>query len=147
MPASRVPPVIMLVEDNPADLRLTQEVFEEAAFEHRLLVARDGEQALAMLRGQPPHAGHDSYRIDDMPRLYSGCYGLGSRDLQPEALVAAIENMLPDGAHKPFYYLSVDFVHDTPANPKQEIYQQNLVDGAGLDPARDIPSCRMGPIA
>jgi pyruvate-ferredoxin/flavodoxin oxidoreductase len=78
--------------------------------------------------GQPPHAGHDSYRIDDMPRLYSGCYGLGSRDLQPEALVAAIENMLPDAAQKPFYYLSVDFVHDTPANPKQEIYQQNLVD-------------------
>ena len=56
MSASRVLPVIMLVEDNPADLRLTQEVFEEAAFEHRLLVARDGEQALAMLRGQPPHA-------------------------------------------------------------------------------------------
>lgn len=55
MPASSVPPVIMLVEDNPADLRLTQEVFEEAAFEHRLLVARDGEQALAMLRGLPPH--------------------------------------------------------------------------------------------
>ena len=22
-----------------------------------------------------------------MPRLYSGCYGLGSRDLQPEALI------------------------------------------------------------
>jgi CheY-like chemotaxis protein len=49
------PPVIMLVEDNPADLRLTQEVLEEADFEHRLLVARDGEQALAMLRQQPPH--------------------------------------------------------------------------------------------
>ncbi|MGQ0529442.1 MAG: response regulator [Panacagrimonas sp.] len=48
-------PIIMLVEDNPADLRLTQEVFEEAAFEHRMLVARDGEQALAMLRGLPPH--------------------------------------------------------------------------------------------
>ena len=49
-------PIIMLVEDNPADLRLTQEVFEEAAFEHCLLVARDGEQALAMLRGVPPYA-------------------------------------------------------------------------------------------
>lgn len=53
--ASSSKPVIMLVEDNPADLRLTQEVFEEAEFEHRLLVARDGEQALAMLRGTPPH--------------------------------------------------------------------------------------------
>jgi CheY-like chemotaxis protein len=48
-------PVILLVEDNPADLRLTQEVLEEASLVHRLLVARDGEQALAMLRGQPPH--------------------------------------------------------------------------------------------
>ena len=75
-----------------------------------------------------PYADYDSYRPEDMPRLYSGCYGLGSRDLQPEALVAAIENMLPDGKQKPFYYLSVDFVHDTAANPKQEIYQQNLVD-------------------
>lgn len=54
--ASSRKPVIMLVEDNPADLRLTQEVFEEAAFEHQLLVARDGEQALAMLHQTPPHA-------------------------------------------------------------------------------------------
>jgi pyruvate-ferredoxin/flavodoxin oxidoreductase len=79
-------------------------------------------------KGQQPYPGHDRYGIGDLPRLYSGCYGLGSRDLQPEALVAAIENMLPDGRHKPFFYLSVDFVHDTPANPKQEIWQQNLVD-------------------
>jgi pyruvate-ferredoxin/flavodoxin oxidoreductase len=78
--------------------------------------------------GQQPYPDHERYGIADMPRLYSGCYGLGSRDLQPEALVAAIENMLPDGQHKPFYYLSVDFVHDTPASPKQEIWQQNLVD-------------------
>ena len=78
--------------------------------------------------GQQPYPDHERYDIADMPRLYSGCYGLGSRDLQPEALVAAIENMLPDGQHKPFYYLSVDFVHDTPASPKQEIWQQNLVD-------------------
>lgn len=54
--ADHAKPVILLVEDNPADLRLTQEVFEEAAFDYRLLVARDGEQALAMLRGTPPHS-------------------------------------------------------------------------------------------
>lgn len=54
--ADHAKPVIMLVEDNPADLRLTQEVLEEAAFDHHLLVARDGEQALAMLRGTPPHS-------------------------------------------------------------------------------------------
>jgi len=62
----------------------------------------------------------------DMPTLYSGCYGLGSRDLQPEGLIAAIENMLPGAARRKFYYLSVDFVRDESANPKQEIRQQEL---------------------
>jgi pyruvate-ferredoxin/flavodoxin oxidoreductase len=75
-----------------------------------------------------PWPEYASYTSGDLPRLYSGCYGLGSRDLQPEALVAAIENMLPDGAQLPFFYLSVDFVHDHPASPRQEIYQQQLVD-------------------
>jgi pyruvate-ferredoxin/flavodoxin oxidoreductase len=63
----------------------------------------------------------------DMPRLYSGCYGLGSRDLQPEALVAAVENMLEKGAHKKFFYLSIDFVREKAANPKQEIHQQEIL--------------------
>ena len=60
-------------------------------------------------------------------RLYSGCYGLGSRDTQPEALIGAIENMLPDGNKRRFFYLSVDFVRD-PLNPKDEIHQQNLAE-------------------
>ncbi|MFZ2162331.1 MAG: 2-oxoacid:acceptor oxidoreductase family protein [Sideroxyarcus sp.] len=64
----------------------------------------------------------------DMPSLYSGCYGLGSRDLQPEGLIAAVENMLPGAAHRKFYYLSVDFLRDESANPKQEIQQQKLKD-------------------
>ncbi|MBT8127233.1 MAG: 2-oxoacid:acceptor oxidoreductase family protein, partial [Gammaproteobacteria bacterium] len=74
-----------------------------------------------------PYADYASYKAGDLPRLYSGCYGLGSRDMQPEALVAAIENMLPDGKHQPFYYLSVDFVHAKAANPAQQIHQQNLL--------------------
>jgi pyruvate-ferredoxin/flavodoxin oxidoreductase len=77
--------------------------------------------------GEIPHPDYERYGKGDMPRLYSACYGLGSRDLQPEALVAAVENMLPGGAHKPFYYLSVDFIHEQAANPTQEIHQQNLL--------------------
>ncbi len=79
----------------------------------------------------PGYADYASTR--DMPRLYSGCYGLGSRDLQPEALVAAVENMLEGGkgetrgAHKTFFYLSIDFIHDQAANPKQEIHQQDIL--------------------
>ena len=73
------------------------------------------------------HEGYAAYEhVKDMPSLYSGCYGLGSRDLQPEGLIAAVENMLPGAAHRKFYYLSVDFVRDESANPKQEIRQQEL---------------------
>jgi len=75
-----------------------------------------------------PYPEYDSYGSKEMPRLYSGSYGLGSRDLQPEALVAAVENMLPEGGQRPFFYLSVDFVHETAASPKQEIHQQRLLD-------------------
>jgi pyruvate-ferredoxin/flavodoxin oxidoreductase len=75
-----------------------------------------------------PYPGYASYAsTKDMPRLYSGCYGLGSRDLQPEGLVAAIENMLPGSAHRKFFYLSIDFVRDQAANPKQEIHQQDIL--------------------
>ena len=73
------------------------------------------------------HAGYAAYEnVKDMPSLYSGCYGLGSRDLQPEGLIAAVENMLPGAAHRKFFYLSVDFVRAESANPKQEIRQQEL---------------------
>ena len=68
-----------------------------------------------------------SYQPKDMPRLYSGAYGLGSRDLQPEGLIAAVENMLKDGKHKKFFYLGVDFVRE-PEDPKAEIRQQELLD-------------------
>ncbi len=39
-------------------------------------------------------------RPGDMPRCTRAAYGLGSRDLQPEGLVAAVENMLADGGHR-----------------------------------------------
>jgi len=44
--------LLMLVEDSPADVRLAQEVFRDAGFRHQLQIARDGEQALRMLRRQ-----------------------------------------------------------------------------------------------
>jgi two-component system, chemotaxis family, response regulator Rcp1 len=45
------PPIdILLVEDNPADVRLTQEAFKDARVPNRLHVARDGVEALTMLR-------------------------------------------------------------------------------------------------
>lgn len=44
------PIVILLVEDNPGDVRLTQEAFREGKVRNDLYVVGDGEQALKFLR-------------------------------------------------------------------------------------------------
>ncbi len=68
----------------------------------------------------------ESYKLSDIPAIYSGSFGLGSRDLQPEGLIGAIENMLPDGKNKKQYYLSIDFIRDIPHTPKQKNYQETI---------------------
>ena len=64
----------------------------------------------------------------DAPALFSGSFGMGSRDLQPEGIIGAIENMLPTGPRKKFFYLSIDFLRDKAINPKQQIYQETIGD-------------------
>ncbi|MFC4454546.1 response regulator [Deinococcus sonorensis] len=45
---------ILLVEDNEPDILLTQEAFEDARIANHLHVARDGVEAMAFLRREPP---------------------------------------------------------------------------------------------
>ena len=45
---------ILLVEDSPADIRLTQEALRDAKVLNRLHIARDGVEALAFLRREEP---------------------------------------------------------------------------------------------
>ena len=78
---------------------------------------------------QPVFPGLESYRDGDAPPLYSGSFGMGSRDLQPEGLIAAVENMLPNGAQRKFYYLSIDFLRDQPFTPKQRLHQEAIEQG------------------
>jgi len=47
---------ILLVEDNPGDVRLTMEIFKEGKVVNRLAVASDGVEAMAMLRRQGKYA-------------------------------------------------------------------------------------------
>ena len=47
---------ILLVEDNPGDVRLTQEAFKASKLLNRLHVVGDGEQAMAFLRREGVHA-------------------------------------------------------------------------------------------
>jgi CheY-like chemotaxis protein len=48
---------ILLVEDNPADVRLTQEVFKEGKVKNQISVVWNGEEALAFLRREGRYAG------------------------------------------------------------------------------------------
>ncbi len=102
------------------DLPLIREV--RAAVSKCLENGRAGKGAL-------PYPQHETYTADNAPALYSGAFGLGSRDLQPEGVIAAIENMLPNGKQKKFYYLSIDFVREKAYTPKQEIHQQAIIEG------------------
>lgn len=46
---------ILLVEDNPGDVRLTEEALREAKIVNRVWVARDGEEAMDFLRQRGEH--------------------------------------------------------------------------------------------
>jgi chemotaxis family two-component system response regulator Rcp1 len=64
---------ILLVEDNPGDVRLTFEALRESKVRNNLRVARDGVEAMAFLRREGQHA--DAARPDlilldlNLPRM------------------------------------------------------------------------------
>jgi two-component system, chemotaxis family, response regulator Rcp1 len=64
---------ILLVEDNPSDVILTQIAMRECKIANQLQVASDGEQALRMLRGQGDSANRprpDLILLDlNLPRM------------------------------------------------------------------------------
>lgn len=53
---------MLLVEDNEADIRLTEIALQQSKLENRLHVVRDGEQALAFLKNEGPFV--DAVRPD-----------------------------------------------------------------------------------
>ncbi|MGB0524051.1 MAG: 2-oxoacid:acceptor oxidoreductase family protein [Flammeovirgaceae bacterium] len=67
-----------------------------------------------------------SYMGRDIPSVYSGSFGMGSRDLQAEGIIGAVENMLPDGKHKKQFYLSIDFIRENAFTPKEKAHQENI---------------------
>ncbi len=58
--------IILLVEDNPSDIELTQRAFSRSRITNDLLVAEDGEAALDYLFATGEYAGRD---ITDLPAL------------------------------------------------------------------------------
>ncbi|MFA5627264.1 MAG: 2-oxoacid:acceptor oxidoreductase family protein [Thiohalomonadaceae bacterium] len=114
--------VILERTDQPLaeDLPLTREV--------RATINKCMENGMEGKGEELPYPDYARYQAGDTPRVYSGAYGLGSRDLQPEGLIGAIENMLPTGKKQKFFYLGIDFVRDEYATPKQEIHIQTLLE-------------------
>lgn len=55
--AAGEPIQILLVEDSPADVRLTQEVLRDAKIANQLHVVNDGETAMEFLRQEGEYAG------------------------------------------------------------------------------------------
>lgn len=57
---------ILLVEDNPSDVGLTQRALAKSHIANELVVAEDGQEALDYLFGAGAHAGRD---VSELPAL------------------------------------------------------------------------------
>ena len=77
--------------------------------------------------GPLPYPKLPAIGADEVPNLDSGCYGLGGRDLQPGDLVAAVENMLAEGAGRRQFYLGIDFIDEDTPLPKVQIRQESVL--------------------
>lgn len=88
----------------------------------------NGRAERARANGALPHPGLASCRPEEVPEFYSGSFGMGSRDLQPGDLVAAVENMTETGGRKRHFYLGIDFVRKGTKLPKLQIWQEKLLE-------------------
>lgn len=108
--------------------RLDQPLAGDQPLMREIRSALNKAQENGAAKKDKPYPELDAYKAGDMSPLFSGSFGMGSRDLQPEGLIGAIENMLPEGDHKKMFYLSIDFLRKNAFTPKQEIYQQTIKD-------------------
>jgi two-component system, response regulator len=58
-----VPKTILLVEDNPSDVALTQRALEKSRVANELVIAEDGQEALDYLWGTGAYAGRDTSEL------------------------------------------------------------------------------------
>jgi pyruvate-ferredoxin/flavodoxin oxidoreductase len=73
-----------------------------------------------------PYAGLAAVQPHEVPDFFSGCFGLGSRDLQPGDIIAAVTNMLPGAARRRQFYLGIDFIRPASTLPKLQIWEEKL---------------------
>ncbi|MFC1690379.1 pyruvate ferredoxin oxidoreductase, partial [Pseudomonadota bacterium] len=66
--------------------------------------------------GPLPYPSLPAIGADQVPNLFSGCYGLGGR-----------ENMLVDGTARRQFYLGIDFIDEDTLLPKVQIRQEGIL--------------------
>jgi len=112
---------VVVLERTDQPLAVDQPLLREfrAAMSKGLENGRGGETGL-------PHPGLLPLKPEQVPDFFSGCFGMGSRDLQPGDLVAAVLNMLPGAARRRQFYLGVEFLREPTRVPKLQIWQQTL---------------------
>jgi pyruvate-ferredoxin/flavodoxin oxidoreductase len=124
--------------------RLDQPLAVDAPILREIRAAMGKATENARANSAAPFPGLAACAPADMPAFFSGCFGLGSRDLQPRDLIATVENMLPDGSQRRQFYLGIDFVRQDTRLPKLEIWQQELLETyprlveLSLPPADDV---------
>ncbi len=75
----------------------------------------------------PPYKDLAVLEPGQVPDLYSACFGLGSRDLQPGDIIAAVDNMLEDGDKQRQFYLGIEFIQKETQLPKIQIWQEKIL--------------------
>jgi len=96
--------------------------------EIRAAMSKGLENARVARGEKRPYADVEPVAADDMPDFYSGCFGLGSRDLQPADIIAAVENMLPGAPRRRQFYLGIEFIRKGTRLPKLQIWQEQMLE-------------------
>jgi CheY-like chemotaxis protein len=63
------PKIILLIEDNPSDIALTQRALTKSRVANELVVAEDGQEALDYLFGEGIHASRDATQLPALALL------------------------------------------------------------------------------
>ncbi len=72
---------ILLVEDNPADVKITQRALRESGLPVDLIVVRDGQEAVDYLLRQGAHAASADWRRPDLILLDLNLPGMTGRQV------------------------------------------------------------------
>lgn len=74
-------PVVLLVEDSPDDIDFARRALQRSGIEHRLVVAEQGDQALALLTGEQTAPGSSCPLRPELVLLDLNIPGMSGREL------------------------------------------------------------------